>query len=228
MEPFLTLKSSLPSRGFTLAELIVVLAIISLLLTIVISGQGDFNRSLIVTDTAYTVALSIRLAQNYGLSSRSYSTFTNAGYGIHFDTTSPTTYLMFGDVDKTASIPTYCPVGTVGQPDEKKGNCLYDAGKGEIAQNYSFNRGFKVTEFCGKNYSTGAILCSTFGATPLTGLDIVYIRPNTSSVITGFDSGGTTRFSDAQIKLSAPNADGVRYICVSQAGQVSVRATACP
>jgi prepilin-type N-terminal cleavage/methylation domain-containing protein len=217
-------------RGFTLIEMLVVLTIIVLITGIVLSGQQDFNRSLTVTDTAYTVALSIRQAQTFGLSSRTYnSSVTNAGYGVHFDTATPGAYLMFADVSHNAAVPAYCPVGTAGQPDAKLGNCLFDAGGNEVAQNYKFGRGFTITQLCGRDTS-GTTHCNTGGTVnDLSGIDILFTRPNTSSIVTGLrSSAGNLQLRDAQLKVVAPNSVGVRSVCVTQAGEVSVTAGTCP
>ena len=221
------MSAVLMQRGFTLVEMMVVLSIISIISGVVISGQGQFNRSLIVTDTAYTVALSMRQAQTFGLSSRTYNGTSNAGYGLHFDAATPASYIMFADVSHAASIPSYCSVGTAGQPDAKSGNCLYDAQGNEVSQTYSFSRGFTASELCGHPYSGGALVCSSGGG-GLTALDLVFMRPNTNSIITATISGVTTRLKDAQIQISAPNSDGTRYVCLTQSGQISVSQTICP
>jgi prepilin-type N-terminal cleavage/methylation domain-containing protein len=226
MEPFHSpVADSIPPRGFTLVEMLVVLAIIVLLTAVVINGQGNFDKSLTITDTAYTVALSIRQAQNFGLSSRTYSGTPNAGYGVHFMGATPTTYSLFADGNKLVwAVPPYCPVGTAGTPDAKPGNCLFDTGTSETVQSFTFGRGFKITNLCG--HDTGNTMrCSS--TSYLTGIDMVFVRPNTNSIISGFHSGSWIQLNDASIELSAPNG-GTRYICVTQAGEVSVAATACP
>ncbi|MGE5541070.1 MAG: prepilin-type N-terminal cleavage/methylation domain-containing protein [Bacillota bacterium] len=215
-------------RGFTLAEMMVVLTIIVIVTIIALSGQGNFNKSLTVTDTAYTVALSIRQAQSYGLASRTSGVTSNAGYGIHFATAAPSAYLMFVDTSKAVyGVPSYCPVGTVGQPDAKPGNCMYDPNQNEVSQNFAFSRGFIVSQLCG--HDTGGILrCSSDSTAPLTAIDILFIRPNTNSIVTGFRSTGSLQLKDAQIKLTAPVGNGSRYICVTQVGEISVASSACP
>jgi prepilin-type N-terminal cleavage/methylation domain-containing protein len=219
--------------GFTLMEMIVSLAIITIITVVAINGQNDFNRTLVVTDTAYTIALSLRQAQTFGLSSRTTvvggSTFTNAGFGIRFDTLTPTAYTLFTDVSKAnyATPPAWCPTGTAGQPDEKPGNCRFDPSGSEIVQSYSFNRGFTVDRFCGRKTSDNVLHCSDDGSLPLTGIDIVFIRPNTNSIITATDASNVYQLNDAHIRIAAPTG-GTRYICVTRVGQISVTATTCP
>lgn len=210
-------------------ELIVVLGIMILLTGVVLVGQGNFNRSLIVTDTAYTVALSMREAQTFGLSSRAYSGASNAGYGLHFDAAIPNAYVMFADVSRVAPPDlSYCPTGTANTPDAKPGNCIFDPTGNEVAQNYTFSRGFTITQLCGHAVG-GTQHCSVGGAvTDLTGIDTVFVRPNTLSVVTGRRNAGNIPLLDAQIRISAPNNGGDRYLCLTQAGEVSVSATLCP
>ncbi len=216
-----------PIRGFTLAEMVIGIAIIGFISTIVLTGQNDFNRTLVVTDTAYTVALSIRQAQTFGLSSRTYSASANAGYGVHFEEAAPQNYILFSDVYRPAAPEAYCPVGTTGNPDAKPGNCKYESSGGELVQTYTFNRGFRVTQFCGHAVTGGALMCSTDGVGPLVTLDIVFARPSTNSIITGSTAGADFQMKDAMIKISAPTG-GERYVCVTKVGQISVSATTCP
>lgn len=213
------------ARGFSLAEMIVVLAIIVSITGIVLTGQENFNRTLRSTDTAYTVALSIRQAQTYGLSSRTFGGAGNAGYGIHIGSTTPQLYLLFADVSKLAGIPAYCPVGVAGQPDQKPGNCLYDPTGSELVQTYTFGRGFIIGNACG--HDLGDITRCT-GDGYLTGIDMTFIRPNTDSVITGLRGVGNIQLKDAQIQILTPAGGGTRYVCLTRSGEVSVASTTCP
>lgn len=226
-----SINTSAKPRGFTLVEMIVVLAIIVIITAVVLNSQNDFNRSLTITDTAYTVALSIREAQTFGLSSRTYSpTATqNAAYGAHFTRSSPKGYLLFADVFPGApgTISAYCPGHTAvaGSPDAKPGNCTYDASQNETAQNFTFGRGFQITNICGHDTSN-TLRCTSTGY--LTGIDIVFLRPNTDSVVVGLTAGTGTKLLDAQVTLTAPSGNGSRSICVTQAGEISVATSTCP
>lgn len=221
-------------RGFTLVEMLVVLSIVVIITVIAITGQGTFNRSLILTDTAYTVAFSIREAQTLGLSSRVFTnaanvSTTNAGYGIRFDRTTPTAYVQFSDVYPVAPGSTQggqCPGHTSpqGTPDARPGNCLYDPTQGELVRTYALNRGFTISSFCGTSASGTTQICS---GTQIDTLDIVFMRPSTNAVIFGKSSSGTVYpLSNAVIHLRSPDNASERCITVTKVGQISV--VTCP
>lgn len=205
-----------PVRGFTLVEMLVVLAIIVIVTGVVINGQSSYNRSLILTDTAYTVAYSVRQAQSLGLASRSISSVSNAGYGVRFSGT--TGYVIFGDTGGTSVLSaSVCPVGTAGTPDAKPGNCKYDAGTDSIVQNYTFSRGFTISNICGKTSVGGT--CTT-----VTALDVVFMRPETRAILIGPTNQS---FVCAQMTVAEPTGGATRIVRVSQLGEISVGQT-CP
>lgn len=213
------------SRGFTLVEMVVVLAIIMLISTIVLTGQSTFNRTLLLTDTAYTVAFSARQAQTYGLSSKAYGSVQNAGYGLRFNSATPNSYIFFADTARSIPPPPsgQCPLGVPGTPEEKPGNCLYDPGADGLVNTYTFNRGFTISGFCGS--SNGARVCTAGGG--LTTLDVVYTRPNIVATITGRVGGAPLSFSCAEIYITEPGGVDSRTVRLSQLGEVSLNQS-CP
>ena len=227
MEPSTFLAS--PARGFTLVEMLVVLSIIAIITTIALFGQSTFNRSVLLTDASYTVALSLREMQSLGLSSRKFSGVQNAGYGGRF-TGSGNSFLLFADIGG-ASPGTNCPVGqslAAGNPEKKPGNCVYNAGTDGIVRTYTFNRGFSISRICGTAMVGGAEYCSTDG-TPLTAVDVVFIRSNTTdTIMTGQRSGSPVTLSKAEIYIKDADSLSSRGICISQLGQVSVSFGDCP
>lgn len=207
--------------------MMVVLAIILILTTVMLLGQSNFNQSLLLTDTAYTVAFSGRQAQSFGLSSRRFGSAQNTGYGLNFNRATPQSYTLFADTSNSLAAPVACPLGEVGTPERKPGNCRYDTvGTADgVVQTFTFTRGFGVASFCAKSGSTRH--CSTDG-TPLTALDVVFTRPNTASTITGLRSNGSVAtYSCAEVTISNSQGSATRTVRVSQLGEIAVGQT-CP
>jgi prepilin-type N-terminal cleavage/methylation domain-containing protein len=222
-------RRAVPVRGFSLIEMLVVLSIIVVITFITITGQSTFNRSLLLTDTAYTIAFSVREVQTLGLSSRVFNSTQNAGYGLRFDIATPTSYVEFADTTTTgagSSQGGLCPGHTATSgPDMRPGNCLYNAGSTptELVRTYVLNRGFSISKFCGT--AAGTYRCSP---TDFATMDIVFMRPNTNSVIIGKTTSGTLiSLTDATIYLNSPDNQAQRCITVSKVGQVAVT-TSCP
>lgn len=204
--------------------MLVVLAIIVIVTAIALVGQNSFNRSLILTETTYSVALSIRQAQSLGLSSRSFANVQNAGYGVRFVRGTNNSYTGFVDISPAApgsSMGGRCPGHSVTSgPEARPGNCYYNTAS-ELFQTYMFARGLTIGRFCGRT-AAGTEYCSDGS---LNNLDIVFLRPNVETIITGNNAG--VAFTRATIRIDAPNNEGSRCVVVSNLGAVSVAAT-CP
>ena len=94
------------NRGFTLIELVITIAIFAAMTTYLLAKYGKFNQSLLLTNLAYDVALTIRTAQSFGLNVKAVT--TNAEYvtpsfdfpyGAHFDSrsTKNKSFIFFAD-----------------------------------------------------------------------------------------------------------------------------------
>ena len=74
-------------------------------------------------------------------------------------------------------------------PESRPGNCKYESPQDTIIKTYRFDRGFTVSRFCGM--SAGNVnYCSSGGEGVISGLSIVFLRPNTESSIIGIRPGG--------------------------------------
>lgn len=210
--------------------MMVVLAIISIITAIALFGQSTFNRSLLLTNTAYTVALSIREMQTLGLSSRTFNSVQNAGYGININRNTPSSYILFADISNTPSpIPSNCVTGTAGTPEAKPGNCRYDtdASPDGIVQTYSFERGFTISRFCGR-YNASTLYCSTYNPpNRLNSMDISFVRSNTETAVVGTLDSGPQPLTNAEIQITSADGSATRYVCITRVGQVSVSLSAC-
>ncbi|TSC71255.1 MAG: Protein containing Prepilin-type cleavage/methylation, N-terminal domain [Parcubacteria group bacterium Gr01-1014_49] len=206
------------SAGFTLIELMVVLAIIVTITTITLSSQSSFNKSIILANTAYDVALTLRSAEIYGLSGRAVGGTSVAGYGLHFQKAVPGSFMLFADTSPApnASNCHGLPAGGASAPDAKPGNCTYDTG--EKVMDYNLGNGITVSDFCA--YSFGAWACAYAQGGGLTELDIVFSRPNPEPFI---NVNGTR----ACIALSSPQG-GARFVSVGASGEITADASSCP
>ncbi len=87
------------NRGFTLIEMIVVLAIIVIITGIVIFNVGTERQNSVLLRSAQKLSLDLRRAQNYALSSKSFKTLgVPCGWGVHFNGMGSTSYIIFADM----------------------------------------------------------------------------------------------------------------------------------
>lgn len=197
----------------------VVLAIIVVLTGIVLTSQSSFNKSLILANTAYDIALTLRSVQTYGLSSRAAGTAANVGYGVHLSNGTNDSFISFADTSGGASC-----AGM--PPDCKPGDHVYAAAD-RIVQTYRLNNGMTIQNFCAYVASSGGWLCAASGA--LSSLDIVFMRPNPEPFMSRNGSFSAPPFSvtAACIAVASPQG-GARFISVGSSGQIIANASSCP
>lgn len=79
------------NKGMTLVELVVSIAIFTLISGITIFNYGDLRSSFSIQNITNDIALSIRKAQSYAIGASGISSSFSYGYGVHFSLdTSPT------------------------------------------------------------------------------------------------------------------------------------------
>lgn len=182
--------------GFSLIELIVVLAIFLVITAIVLVGQSKFRGSILLGNLAYDVALSVRQAQSFGLGVRGFGTGSdafNVAYGIHFD--SGSSYVLFADANRNGK---YDPLPS--PPDVP-----------ELVQLFTLQSSYTISSFCGV-LPIGGEECG------LTFLDIVFDRPEPDAL---FLSNTGQSYSSARITVRSPHGEE-RNVVISVTGQISV------
>jgi prepilin-type N-terminal cleavage/methylation domain-containing protein len=195
---FLYHYKSLRPKGFSLIELLVSMSLIIIITSIVLVNQSRFGGNILVGNLAYDVALSIRQAQVFGLSVREFGAGTSqfdVGYGVHFDATTPTSYRMFGDLNK---------------------NKIYDVSDG-TQELFNLNNGYRISLICA-TASGGEEICSDTGS--VTVLDIDFIRPDPDAHIRVDASTGTV-YQQARIVVISPGGT-TREVVVESTGQISI------
>jgi len=212
--------------GFTLIEMLVVLAIIIIVTAIALAGQSGFNRTEALNNVAYDMGLSLRQAESYGVANVINGAGSDAGnnipYGLIFAAGSPTSYTLFADVYPGAV--DNCPLGL--KPDCQPGDHEYEDPNGsgsndEDVQEFTLNNGFSINAFCATDGSNKS--CTTgVGGSPLQKLAITFSRPNAQVTIAGRDQGTNTwktTYTFACIELYSSNQE-TRYVSVSSNGQI--------
>jgi len=188
-----TAKRTFLSQGFTLVELIVSISIFAMMTALVVAKYGTFNQSVLLTNLAYDMALTIRTAQTYGVSVRQEGGGFKYPYGVSFDA-GGTQFVFFVDADLPP-------------------NGLYDGGTVDVPLNtYTLKRGAIIEEVC---TGTSADSC-TAEAT----IAITYTRPDPDARICHV-SCETTLPQYARITIKGTDGS-TRAVVVRKNGQISV------
>ena len=207
--------------GFSVVEMLVVLAIIGVLSVIVIVGHSSFSQTLLLANTTSDVALSLRNAQVYGIGSRAIGAVSNAGYGIDFSSANPSSFTFFADIDPN-------PCTTSYNPTCKIGNNLYSNAT-ELVQTFLLNNGMKIDNFCAIAGSN--TYCKTGGTVnEMKQLSIVFTRPNTSAAFTIVNSSNAvvTGVSFTKVCVTIASPEGAsRSLFVTQVGGIA-KGGSCP
>ena len=202
-------------RGFTLVELMVVFAIIVTITGIVFSSQSTFNKTLILANTAYDVALTLRSAETYGLGSRVISGLSNTGYGIHFDT-GTNTFILFEDSSGSSCHTSQSSqFGYSSGPDAQPGDCVYTSGSDKNVKTYTLGNNITVSNlYVGNNPAS------------VTSLDVVFARPNPDPSVRA-NKSTVPVYNSACIAIYSPQG-GTRFVRVASSGEITSNAISCP
>jgi type II secretory pathway pseudopilin PulG len=210
-----------------LIELVVVMAIITFVMVVVMTGQSSFNKTIILENTAYDIALTLRNAQTYGLGSRVRTNegviiSTNTGYGVHFESATPSSLTLFADIYPSPTTDeNNCHVSRsfITSPDAQPGDCAYQAAQDQKVVEYTLGNGITVSDFCVFNVSWS---CSSVG---LSSLDIVFSRPN-PDVFTSTNGSYSKLITKVCLTIASPQG-GTYFVSVDQSGRITASATSC-
>ncbi len=207
------------SKGFTLIELLVSMAIFIVVTGIVVVNQGSFGGSVLITNLAYDVALSVRQAQVYGISARKVTAGVidpsgieqfDRSYGVHFGQQTGN-FILFADISEDGQYDTNSDDGT---------NCKVGYANPECISFLKIEKGNTISGFCGD------ATCKSGGA--INSLDILFHRPNPEPIIYGLLNGVRvdTAHNSASVTVSTPQGK-TKLVCVSVSGQIYVK-NECP
>lgn len=179
---------------------------------LVLVKYQSFNGGIVLTNLAYEIALTIREAQTYGINVKGQVSNFNLSYGVHLDTSSPTSFIMFADNQQN----------TPDQYGIRTGDGKYDGGSSSFDINvdtFMLKRGIVINKFC---VGVSPEICSSSGSGSK--LDITFNRPDPSAIINYYDgSGNWSRSSSARIQVIATGNNAKKDIIVQSTGQILIQ-----
>lgn len=216
------------SRGFTLIEMLVSITIITVITSVVFLQSSQFNSSILLSNIAYELAISIREAQSYGLSVRGLGTDEislaqselrfRRGYGV----------ILKGD-DAGTPLDTMTLFADTYPLEEETGDKLFtDAGssnKDTTISNLNLKKGYTITNFC--LISNGGRFCYVpgLGESPLVSKQLViyFLRPYPEASIHDNTISGLSNLAlSAEITVTSPDKTTSKVVKVYQTGQIEV------
>ena len=187
-------------KGFTLIEIMVSVSIFAFMTALLVAKYGNFNQSVLLTNLAYDIGLTIRTAQTYGLSVRRLESGAapfQYAYGVHISNNSNEKQQMifFADIS----------------PDN-----VYTVSD-FVVSTYAIKRGAVISGVCVVKGSS----CVAGNGT----LDITFKRPDPEALIYFTSSNGVPDINNpyTYAKITVQGVDGgIREVVVNSIGQVSV------
>lgn len=204
-------KNPAKTGGFSLLEMLTVIAIFLIFTAILIPRSARFHDGVLLTNLAYDVAITIRNTRAQALGVREVNSGDenfDAGYGVRFSLDNPSQYFRFAD---------------------NGGDSIYGGlTPDEQVSEFSFNDRYEISDLC---ISTEASTeCASEPTSDIAALDIVYRRPAQSATITAVDNngiplgvGGTPRYTRADIIVTSQTS-ATTTITVYRTGQIAVDA----
>ena len=197
------------SAGFTLIELLVTLSIFAITTGIVMTSQGKFDNSILLTNTAYDIAITLRQAQTFGVNVKEGASATFNPYGVVFQTDFDNKrFDLFEDL-------------TGGTRYKYDGAFICTTSDAECVNSYKIKRGHYIKYVCAGANDTECESNKTQTQT----LNISFVRPNPEAIILAnsdtYSVGNLKSF--AKIVISSSDGSATRSIVVTKVGQIYVK-----
>jgi prepilin-type N-terminal cleavage/methylation domain-containing protein len=193
--------------GFTLIEMMIVLAIFAVITSVAMFNQTGLNSSILLTNLAYETALAVREAQTYGIGVRATagSGIYDNGYGAYFDTSRPNNIFIFNDLNS---------------------DHIYTESPSELQSLYTIanQRGNKISWIC-----YGAFPCQPEGILiPGQKISIMFKRPNPEATFWLIDNSSPPAqvAGPAVINITNYNGTSCKFVIIEVTGQIRVQNSA--
>lgn len=200
-------KKATSRLGFSLFEVLVSVAIFTILTSSLIAKNANFRNHTLMTNLAYELGLVIRKAQAYGIGIRGSNSTTAVAaatkyYGVWLSSAFDTGVTLYRD--------------------ENDSNGTYEIIGDSIVERFNFNADYKIQSFCVTD-TANVQFCSNIAGGP-TDLFITFKRPDPSAKLF-FKRGGVTYIGNsAVITVTARKPNGpTASVTVNATGQISVQ-----
>lgn len=220
---FLPRGSGVPARGFTIIELVVSIAIVTMITTFVFVRYTVFDSTVLLKGVAYDIALLLRESQIKSVSAqRAVSGTSNYDwpFGMTFKPNTKVYNVFQYASGSPSSLPRYDLDPAIGDPDADP-DPPDGADYASTISTTTIGRTMLVSDICVSEGSTET--CSNGGL--LQRLDISFRRPEYRALFYAKTTTGalTSTVTSAKIKVGTPGGTGVFIVEVSKFGQISVR-----
>jgi prepilin-type N-terminal cleavage/methylation domain-containing protein len=203
-------KNISKEKGFSLMELLVVIALLIIILSVSLFNYDNFGKDVELENAVYSVALAVREAQVFGVNKALKEVETpvssfggDYGYGVYFNKQESESsnadykkFLLYID-------------------DESTNNKIFGgdacSGTGECYSQIYLTKGNYISSIKVKD-SNGNI-------TPTGFVNIYFKRPNPDATIL---TDGSTEYASAQITISSPGGTYSRCVKVGNAGDITI------
>lgn len=205
-------------QGFTLLEMLMVLAIFSILTVVIIFNYGRFNSQTIMTNMAYEIALATRQAQVYSLGVRSADVAENDfnnRFGVYFNEgISDKNFVFF--IDQGPNPDSKCLAAD-------NSNCFGCLSGGECLEKYNLTRDIYIDKICVSADNEPVTVDGICTDETVEDVVITFERPNPDAIIYSEDLNESTNSNNASVAIIIRTQYGdQRAVLVQNTGQISV------
>jgi prepilin-type N-terminal cleavage/methylation domain-containing protein len=191
------LDRALVSPGFTLIELIVAIGVVAIIAGITLGSRQNYSRAVNLNNVAHEIALSIRQAQTYGVSSRGSDIgddISKFSHGIEFDTDAPQQFILYRNTNGNNGY----------QPDD------------DLIETYQLPERMEIVAICETLASD-----QTCASGSRNDIVIMFSRPNPDAAF--YRANGGPSLSRSQAAIVIADEDGSRQTIITRSsGFISV------